>query len=189
MRTVTHMLLRVTINENNYYLDPGASPDYRFRTRFSSPEMPNARETVINYAQVLSWYYNNRASDLSAQIPLDRAQVIALYERARQIDPSNPNFAYNLALFYSNEGNRALAINTLQDLIQHIDRNYHPAYYQLGLLLRDQGQQRASTLFFTRAIQLASSDSRFRHLTQSYTAARNSARLRPPVYRRAAGVR
>jgi len=193
-RTVTHMILRVPVNGQYYYLDPGASAPYRFRTQFATPEMPHARENVINYSQVLAWYYSNQANDLSSRRPLTpqiRERVIALHQRAQLIDPSNPNFYFNLAAFYSNIGDENQALRTYSQLLR-IDPAYSTAHYQIGRILRGMGREREATLHFRRAIVLASASPGSRHLLSQYAttlAEANLARPRRTPYRRTAGVR
>ncbi len=193
-RTVTHMILRVPVNGQYYYLDPGASAQYRFRTQFATPEMPYARENVINYSQVLAWYYSNQANDLGSQRPLPphtQRRVIALYQRAQLIDPSNPNFYFNLATFYSTIGDEIQALRTYYQLLR-IDPNYSTAHYQIGRILRGMGREQDATLYFRRAIALASTSPASRYLVAQYRATLTATApiaIRRIPYRRTAGVR
>jgi tetratricopeptide (TPR) repeat protein len=59
-------------------------------------------------------------------------EAIGFCKKASEIQPDDPKYTYTLAFYFYQQGNRDVAVKTLNDLIQK-----HPEYRDAQMLLRE----------------------------------------------------
>ncbi|HEY3375208.1 MAG TPA: tetratricopeptide repeat protein [Candidatus Aquicultor sp.] len=94
-------------------------------------------------------------------------KAIVYYKQALVIDPTNANVRTDMAVSYFKLGQNGVAKEELAKVIHMDNRNYR-AYYNLGLMLSQEGNIGSTVQCFQKVVELAPKESRFTIHAKAY---------------------
>ncbi len=125
----------------NYLMDP----------LYHSFETRHRQWLPVTLREFWAWHFNNEAQLITD--PNRRTDMIRLFERAEQLDASNPHFPNNLGLKLEGISELHLAESAYLRSIT-VDRNFIEAYINLSALLINSGRHREGLLWARRGLAM-----------------------------------